>query len=256
MGTISVRDSIRWVPDDASEPTSTIVLTSPQRRFVDLRILHSTSDNESDESQTSRSRLPGELKGYTITNMTGTLPLSRLDWGIAGTSSSFERDDGRGGKISCGRWTHWVDSRTKDAENATDEGDEFEQPGGLVLEKGSMVNPATGSVTDYEEVWRSVKPRGSGNGVRYVVLETQNEPGTMRGRVVRLGQFCQGLLRDGDEITVERWEEGDEGWKKTVMMGQRALACEKAVKEETEWCEGATVEVDGYLWKVVETGWL
>jgi hypothetical protein len=39
MGSISIRKSIRWLPDEASEPTSTIVLTSPQRRFVDLRIL-------------------------------------------------------------------------------------------------------------------------------------------------------------------------------------------------------------------------
>lgn len=39
MGSISFREHIRWVPDEAGEPTSTIVLTSPQRRFVDLRIL-------------------------------------------------------------------------------------------------------------------------------------------------------------------------------------------------------------------------
>jgi hypothetical protein len=38
MGSISIREHIRWLPDKASEPTSTIVLTSPQRRFVDLRI--------------------------------------------------------------------------------------------------------------------------------------------------------------------------------------------------------------------------
>jgi hypothetical protein len=39
MTDISVRKYIRWLPDEASEPTSTIVLTSPERRFVDLRIL-------------------------------------------------------------------------------------------------------------------------------------------------------------------------------------------------------------------------
>ena len=36
---ISLRDFIRWLPDDASEPTSTIVVTSPGRRFVDIRAL-------------------------------------------------------------------------------------------------------------------------------------------------------------------------------------------------------------------------
>ncbi|KAI9155545.1 Solute carrier family 28 member 3 [Paramyrothecium foliicola] len=230
MGTISLRDSIRWIPDEASEPTSTIVVTSPQRRFVDLRIL--------------RSALPPHGEGANE-----ILPLSSLDWGIAGTSSSTERDDGHGGKISGGRWTHWVDSRTKDAESATDEGDEFEQPGGLTLEKGRMVNPATGLPTDYEEVWRSVKPLPSQpNGrVRCVVLDTKSEDGSVRGRVVRLGQFCQGLLRDGDEIVVERWERLEErGWHSSLRIGDQVLACAEAVAEDgqgNELVEGATTEV-------------
>lgn len=41
MGSISVRRSIQWLPDDPApvEPTSTVVLTSPGKRFVDIRIL-------------------------------------------------------------------------------------------------------------------------------------------------------------------------------------------------------------------------
>jgi hypothetical protein len=39
MATISHRKFIRWLPDEASEPTSTLVLTSPAGRFVDLRVL-------------------------------------------------------------------------------------------------------------------------------------------------------------------------------------------------------------------------
>lgn len=38
MGTVSYRKFIRWLPDDASEPTSTIVLTSRENRFVDVRV--------------------------------------------------------------------------------------------------------------------------------------------------------------------------------------------------------------------------
>lgn len=37
MGSISIREFIKWLPDEASEPTSTIVVTSPGRRFVDIR---------------------------------------------------------------------------------------------------------------------------------------------------------------------------------------------------------------------------
>lgn len=36
---ISIREHIRWLPERESEPTSTLVLTSPENRFVDIRIL-------------------------------------------------------------------------------------------------------------------------------------------------------------------------------------------------------------------------
>lgn len=38
MASISFRKFIRWLPDEASEPTSTLVLTSPEKRFVDIRV--------------------------------------------------------------------------------------------------------------------------------------------------------------------------------------------------------------------------
>lgn len=43
MCDISVREYIRWLPEAASEPTSTIVLTTPERRFVDVRVFKPTS---------------------------------------------------------------------------------------------------------------------------------------------------------------------------------------------------------------------
>lgn len=36
---ISIREGIRWLPDPVTEPTRTVVLTSPENRFVDIRIL-------------------------------------------------------------------------------------------------------------------------------------------------------------------------------------------------------------------------
>lgn len=39
MASISFRKFIRWLPDEASEPTSTLVLTSPEKRFVDIRVV-------------------------------------------------------------------------------------------------------------------------------------------------------------------------------------------------------------------------
>lgn len=43
---ISIREFIRWLPQEASEPTSTIVLTSPERRFVDIRVVRPESATE------------------------------------------------------------------------------------------------------------------------------------------------------------------------------------------------------------------
>lgn len=43
---ISVREWIRWLPDPGNEPTSTLVLTSEQGRFVDIRILRSSQGSD------------------------------------------------------------------------------------------------------------------------------------------------------------------------------------------------------------------
>jgi hypothetical protein len=50
MCDISVREYIRWLPDEPSEPTSTIVLTTPERRFVDIRVLKESSPSDDDAS--------------------------------------------------------------------------------------------------------------------------------------------------------------------------------------------------------------
>lgn len=52
---ISVRESIRWLPDEASEPTSTIVLTSPGGLFVDLRFILSEKQEKSNNNNQRKS---------------------------------------------------------------------------------------------------------------------------------------------------------------------------------------------------------
>ncbi|KAH7361780.1 hypothetical protein B0T11DRAFT_327927 [Plectosphaerella cucumerina] len=128
MASISVRESIRWLPEEASEPTSTIVLTSPGRRFVDLRVLHAGAASSGED----------------------VVSPERLDWAIAGSSLSVPTPD-RGPNTTHSQWRHWVDSRTLDVENATDEGFMSPLGGGRTLEEGRMANPETGVETDYEE---------------------------------------------------------------------------------------------------------
>ncbi|KAK0620051.1 hypothetical protein B0T14DRAFT_537645 [Immersiella caudata] len=232
MADISIRKYIRWLPDEASEPTSTIVLTSPERRFVDLRILLE--------------------------------PKLSIDWGIAGTSTS-ERADGS--DFSHSRWNHWIDSRTANTENLADEGDNYDQADGSILEKGRMVNPATGKQTDYEELWvsedtRSVPAFASGGSIVdgpaiCVVLEMQRDEEGRRGMVVRLGQYCQGLVRTGAgqaDITIERlkWD-AETGWVKQVRIGDAELPTDFATHLAHEAVQGDVVRVGGDAWTVVET---
>ncbi|KAK4169849.1 protein HRI1 [Cladorrhinum sp. PSN259] len=251
MGDISIRESIRWLPDAPSEPTSTIVLTSPERRYVDIRILNPTTGNPIDED--------------------ATLPLSRLDWAIAGTSSSESCiDPSTGERHDDCKWRHWIDSRTLDVENATDEGKNYTVEGNpsLTLEKGSMVNPATGLVAEYEEVWRSEEIRTQVNGDYgpaqqqgkgiCVVLHLQGDESdgkVRRGSVIRLGRYCQAFARKGDDIIVERheWVSG-KGWVSRVLINEGGLS----VPTDFAMMVGEQANVDdeivndGDLWKVVE----
>ncbi|KAK3318710.1 hypothetical protein B0H66DRAFT_640060 [Apodospora peruviana] len=234
MADISVREYIRWLPDEASEPTSTIVLTSPQRRFVDIRV---NID-------------PNNADNHDNINI-DTTDLSRLDWAIAGTSESTSTPpDTTGDRHWHSKWHHWIDSRVADTNLATvsDEGDMFPQPpdGTRVLEKGRMPNPSTGIETDYEEMWlsekidvnvprysqftpnlpRSVKSSDEETVKRCAVLQLEDTSTKTRGMIVRLGQYCQGILRVGEDVVVERWkwESGASGtggaWTRQVRIGE------------------------------------
>ncbi|KAH6855952.1 hypothetical protein B0I37DRAFT_366186 [Chaetomium sp. MPI-CAGE-AT-0009] len=253
MCDISIRESIRWLPEEASEPTSTIVLTTPNRRFVDLRILKSDSS-----ANTSKDHI--------------TLPLSRLDWAIAGTSSSSlipsKEDPGQG--IKHGKWAHWIDSRVVDCDGIVDEGDMFDDTSdpSLTLETGRMLNPATGLETDYEEVWRSdpiqsVPAPGGGDGkVTCLALQMESlaesgdgsEKRAKRGLAVRLGQYCQAFARDGDSITVERlkWDVGQQWWVTQVRIGDQELPTDIATHLAHETRLDDEVRVGGAVWKVIE----
>lgn len=232
---ISIRDSIRWLPDAvASEPTSTVVLTSPEHRFVDIRILKDI--NEPDTS---------------------------LDWAFAGISSSETRD----GVRHC-IWRHVVDSRTRTPEAVVDEGDIFPQADGRTLETGRMANPATGKLTDYEEVWNDLEAEGVPEirknpaestqqpRARCVVLELEDEEREERGMVVCLGRYCQGVVRIGPRFAAERWLWEDGEWQRKFRVGDLWIPGPEHIHNGIL----SQTEQTGYedtllLWKVVETSY-
>lgn len=232
---VSERRYIRWLPDQPSEPTSTIVLTSAQSRFVDLRILKDS---------------PPDV-------------LAQIDWAFAGTSASQPAHEERGRIIPAhSTWTHWVDSRVSyEEEPPTDEGDMYPQPNGDVLEKGRMAHPETGIVTEYEELWTDIEVRRTGQDTTRVsvVLMADDSARRARGMIVRIGQWCQGILKIGNDLSVERWEycegsPGDQtGWQRLVKIGELEMPCPSTFTPADLALHGAnTVSADGVRWTLVE----
>lgn len=133
----------------------------------------------------------------------------------------------------------------------------YPQADGKVLEKGSMVNPATGKETAYEEVWHDIEPTGTkSDKVKAFVLQVDSE--TVRGSIVRYGQYCQAFLKEGSRITAERWEWRGEKWTRTVRIGEESLPCMLVMDvlddldDEMHLKLGDGIKLAGRSWRVVE----
>lgn len=255
---ISIRISIRWLPDEASEPTTTVVLTSPKRRFVDIRILNPDPEDAQHNNPIGGTLPhPTSCRHHPLTFLLADiLPPERLDWAFAGTSTSELRFDAEGKGTVHGTWHHWVSNRDANVDGVVDEGDNHSLPNDRTLETGNMTNPATGEATDYEEIWLDapVLSTGKGEGKLCAVLVLEDGEHEARGMVVRVGQFCQGVLRVGEGFTLERWEWREEGgWRREVRMGDLWVPCGVLLEGERV-AVGGEVRFGEFVWKVVEVG--
>ncbi|KAJ7484096.1 hypothetical protein B0H11DRAFT_2173159 [Mycena galericulata] len=204
---ISFRESIRWLPGGASEPTQTIVLTAKSGVFLDVRF-----DKESGE----------------------------LDWAFAGYRSSEEPNSTR--------FTHHIDSRTLDPLGVVDVGTNTPLPDGTTLEAGEMVNPATGVLTRYEEVWRDVECADA--------LFVRNMASSVwRARV---GSWQLALGRNGTRTEnfwawqAERNGPGSEWMRRYSTKMDAILHEDRYLPEDcVSWEAGSTVEWLGERWEVL-----
>ena len=122
-----------------------------------------------------------------------------------------------------------------------------------------MVNPATGKETEYEEIWHDVEATATkaGGKVKSFVLQFDNEAG-LRGSIVRHGQYVQGLLKEGDKITAERWEWKEGKWGRMVRLGTEDLPCGilmdmlDHLDDDMHLKLGDGVKIGGRSWRVVE----
>ncbi|KAL9135535.1 MAG: hypothetical protein Q9175_003275 [Cornicularia normoerica] len=180
-----------------------MVLTSKDSYFVDVRIL--------------REKLEEEKSLDTNTE-------SCLEWAFAGKSrTTFSKDSSM--QLSHTVWDHWIDSRTNNPDS--DEGDMWVQPNGDILEKGKNIDPVTGEETEYEELWHDlqVEAFGKKDNRSSLVVRADEPERNIRGMAIKVGGWCEGILKVEDETTVERWE-----WKPTDCASD--VASTEGIKEQ------------------------
>ena len=102
-------------------------------------------------------------------------------------------------------WDHWIDSKSDEPES--DEGDMTVQEDGTVLEEGINEDAASGSKEHYEELWEDlpVEPFGEQQNRSSVVLKADSSEDQVKGLVLKIGGWCQGILKNNRGLTVERW---------------------------------------------------
>jgi hypothetical protein len=127
---------------------------------------------------------------------------------------------------------------------------------GEVLEVGRMVNPATGKEEIYEECWINVDLQAE-DDVGWVV-RVQNEVQGVRGVVIRVGAWIQGVLRRDGDFVLGRWrhdasknEGGSRRWNVLVMIGD--LEVPERLFEDVKVEAGETIGGKDGIWDCIES---
>lgn len=187
---ISTRVSIQWPPEEAEELSHTMAFTSPQGHYVDIRILKTHYPYVQHKNQPFFDEV--------------------FQWCLCGTEQPIEGTN----KI---RFINEIDSQAiaksvrsgKYVAPGEDIGDFSAIEGSHDRkEVGSMVNPATGRVQDYIEIWRSLDPLRS-TPTEEVREPAESEPESITGfsleikdnsrylgKLIRLGFWIQGIVYD------------------------------------------------------------
>jgi len=109
------------------------------------------------------------------------------------------------------------------------------------------MNPDTGKVMAYEEVWRDIP--GSGTG--YILLESVGE--NNKTYIGRVGNYFQGIGTQGSRVCAKRAEFKDGNWETTFSIGDGNFL-PLFDEHNIIWKEGDEIECNGRLWKVLDYG--
>ncbi len=180
-----------------------------------------------------------------------------LDWAFAGTSSTTQASSGPGDvKPLHSVWEHWIDSKSDNPQ--PDEGDMWPQNNSDVLERGTQVHPLTGVRTEYEELWGDLQVEKVGKEEERVsiVLRVENHESNIRGMVVRVGDWCQGIMKSRGALNIERWRwiKTKDNWERLVKIGSSDLPCAIACDNQMVREKGirGIIMFDDLEWNIVE----
>ena len=90
-----------------------------------------------------------------------------------------------------------------------------------------------------------------------MVMRGESEALSIRGLIVRVGGWCQGMIKINDDTTIERWRwtDGDggilSGWEQIVRIGSGSLPC-RVLWEKEDMNVGDETLSGGVKWEVVE----
>lgn len=211
------------------------MLTSQTSHYVDVRIYKDELENlKSNDSENNKSSI--------------------LEWAFAGKSSTTQGSLEDGDKPQHSVWEHWIDSKSDNP--SVDEGDMWPQANGDVLERGIQRHPVTGLQCEYEELWMDLEVKVVGEEEQRVsiVLKFEDTDGVTKGLIVRVGSWCQGILKADGKITIERWECNSKDskipeWSLVARIGDGALPCSATFNRVPH---DSGVQYCNLQWKVVE----
>ena len=130
----------------------------------------------------------------------------------------------------------------------------YEQEDGDVLECGQNVDAETGAVNKYEELWHDIGVQLVGQEKDHLsaMLIANDKSHDTKGMIVRVGDWCQGILKVGEDTTVERWHwSHKDHWQLVAKLGQKSLAC-GATFDRISLELGKVIRHHDLDWKVIE----
>ena len=144
-------------------------------------------------------------------------PFDRLLWASAGLVTTDDEIVNGGSNFPQYEpgWTDWHQAASSDEEemDKASSGDQErlwteEDAGKTVIGRVLISDPVTGQMTVYEEQSINLPIMSTNNdGTRTTtVLVLHDDTQDFRGVIVRVGDICQGVLRNGLDISIERWQ--------------------------------------------------